>query len=259
MFDPIAIIYAFHLVAASSNGGAPLWQTAVIAAGSAVTGAFVGGYVSYRGNLRLSNAQRRMRAAVRRKAKVYVPLKLELTQLSAAIDSDLHVNWGIDTTDDPNRHAQMPTFAMWGKLVDDGRASSAVSNAVRTRMEVLAEAVMQFRLVRAASGETFQDVGQPLYRELSGQPQFRTGLGSYAMADPLWNRETPWHDWEHSGSSGFDEFRDRFNQSHDVQQARSALLHANAVLTTVLAQALGALDDGIARIAKREEKESPED
>jgi hypothetical protein len=119
-----------------------LWATAVVAAGSAIGGALIGGYVSYRGNLRLSNAQRRVRAAVRRKAKVYVPLKLELHQLQSSLDQDQHLRWGIDLGEGPARRPKgTPVFELWRGLVEDGRASFATSDEVRKRLKALAQTV----------------------------------------------------------------------------------------------------------------------
>lgn len=253
---PVAVLLA------SSHAGdeTPWWVTALVAAGSAVVGALIGGYASYLGNMHLSRTQQRLRAAIRRKAKVYIPLKLELQQLSEAIGEDRHVSWGIGRKDDGHRHAQEPTFMFWGTLVEDGRSLFAVSNKVRVRMEALAAAVDEFLRVRKRAGEAFQAVGQPLYRELSGNPMFHTGFGSHSMPDAYRDPEEPWDDWDVGVDiSTFPEFRARFNEAPDVQQARADLKAAEAALIRALDDAIRALDDGIERISKREEKESPKD
>lgn len=237
-----------------------MWATAVVAAGSAIGGALIGGYVSYRGNLRLSNAQRRVRAAVRRKAKVYVPLKLELHQLQSSLDQDQHLRWGIDLGEGPARRPKgTPVFELWRGLVADGRASFATSDEVQKRLKALAQTVEEFRCVRSGAGKVFQAIGQPLYAEATGNDKRLTGFDSYSLADAVRNPETPWKDWRFPDTPGFPDFRVRFNGTSEVQESRAAVIAADRVLRTKLAEAVKALDEGITRISRREEKESPKD
>lgn len=244
------------LTAAASGAQTPLWATA---AASAVGGALVGGLASYLGNVRLINVQRRFRAAVRRKAKVYVPLKLELQQLQSSIEEDEHLRWGIKRDDDPGHHRRAPVFVFWGKLVEDGRVSFAMSNKVRARMQSLDQAVEGFLDVRAAAGEALEAVGRPLYGEVTGNDQFDTGFDGYAMAEAVRNPEAPWQHWELPQIPGFEEFRERFNATPQVEPSRAAVLGAEEELKRKLNEAIQALDEGITSISKREEKESPKD
>lgn len=257
----LTLLAAAHTPAPSLSGATPWYVTAAVATGAAGLGAVVGGIASHVSDVRLAARDRRFRAAVRRKSKVYVPLKLELQQLREAIGDNRHFNWGIDRSGDARRHPNEPVFVHWGTLVEDGRALFAVSTKVRERMEALADAVERFERIRVESGEVFETVGRPLYGELTGNRQFHTSFGGHAMGEVVRDRDELWRDWTFGNpdTSNFREFRERFNADENVQGARASARAGEEALLRAMDDAEHALDDGIARISRREEKEVPKD
>lgn len=256
----MSLVVVLFSASTEPDGQHSLWATAVVAGGSAVLGALAGGAVSYLANVRLITIQRRFRAAVRRKAKVYVPLKLQLQQLHEAIERDDHLRWGIARDESrPGFHHQAPVFDFWERLVEDGRVSFALSREVREAMQAFDRALDEFSAARQVAGERFEAVGRPLYGEVTGNDKFQTAFDGSAMPEAVRDPAEPWRYWQFGETPGFEEFRRRFNEAEEVEEARDLVLGAEVALSTALTDAVCALDDGITRISIREEKESPKD
>ena len=112
-------------------GGDPFWQTAIVAVVAALLGSLVGGYASFRASEALEQRRREARAKIRRKAKVYTPIRSELLELQAARDQNaVFDSRGIIREPPPPYINPAASLHLWKDLVDDGRALTAVSETI---------------------------------------------------------------------------------------------------------------------------------
>lgn len=115
-------------VIVNTPGGDPFWQTAVVAVGAALLGSLVGGFASFRASEALEQRRREARTKIRRKAKVYTPIRSELLELQEARKRGaVFDSRGILREPPPPYVNPAASLYRWKDLVDDGRALTAAS------------------------------------------------------------------------------------------------------------------------------------
>lgn len=260
-------LLALTLLATSERGGDPAWVTAGVAASSVVLGALVGGFASYGANVALENRRRKARAAVRRKAKVYTPLRAELRGLREALEKDEHLQWKIGRTEPDQRgFDQGPRFYRWDQLVADGRATTSASQAVRVRIEAVGAAIDGFNRSLEKATEVFSTVGRPLYTDVMGKelslvewPHVGDRAEVIRDTGDVWGLFGVGNAEREQNKSAAAEFRERFTAIPEVQQARESVASTDRTLLFSIEAAVSELEAAMERIAERYEKEELED
>ncbi len=242
------------------------WVTSLIAVGSAILGSLAGGVASFRSNIALDDRRRRARAAVRRKAKIYTPLRAQLLDVRRGIAEDRHIRWGV-SREQPDRRLstqQTPTFFFWDELRADGRADTAAGSRVRDRIEDVLAAIDAFNAARTAALDVFQSHANRLHREVLGTEPTITNWAEHDLVHIARDRE--W--WTLFGFSqeeraqkaqAFSDFRQRFSAEQEVQTARGSLEETERRLDGRIAEALEEIEAAMKRIADKHEREAEED
>jgi cytochrome c556 len=143
--------------------GEKWWVTASVAVGAALLGSFFGAIGLYYASVRLEGQRRKALSEIRRKAKVYTPIREELVALRRAIAEDRHLDYGVLRDRSDNHWARNPPYlVIWREFVDDGRANTTASPRIRealARMEGSADA---FNKALKAARDTFQERGDAI-------------------------------------------------------------------------------------------------
>jgi hypothetical protein len=252
--------------AQAQSAPTPVWLTAVIAAGSAVFGALAGGYATYRANLALEVKRRTARVAIRRKAKVYTPLRAHLLELQHATEQDAHLDRGVARVRPNNKgHPRDPAFWLWEDLVADGRGLTSPSRTVAQRLDAVGPAIDALNQALEASDEIFCRHGRPAYEQLTGR-KLLMGWPAGRRAEVIRDREGLWDLFgrpfvpENDRSVEMNEaFRAHLAGQPDVTQVRARVIEAERVLAGAASQALQALEEAMRRTAERYEQEQPEE
>jgi hypothetical protein len=245
-----------------SGGGEPWWVTALVAVGAALLGSFVGAFSTYRLNVALDARRREARAEIRRKAKIYTPIRAELLALRAAMDRDEHLGYftgvlradrGYHTMSEP------PALYRWRMFVEDGQAMSSASARVRHVLDTLDEQTDRFNAVLKETGETFEKRGDAMLAALDATTSLRNWVGADAVAlirhrfDDLQIFTIP------GGQSYSIETRERFIRGWEADEAirtsSERLLDADKGLSDALSAALVELEAAMRRIATKHEHE----
>lgn len=244
----------------------PVWLTAVIAAGSAVFGALAGGYATYQANLALEVKRRTARVAIRRKAKVYTPLRAHLLDLQQAMEQDAHLDRGVARVrPDDKGFRRRPAFWLWEDLVADGRGLTSPSRTVAQRMDAVGPAIDALNQALEASDEVFSRHGRPAYEQLTGRKLLMDWPSAGRRAEVIRDREGLWDLFgrfvpESDRSVEMNEaFRVHLAGQPDVTQVRARVIEAERVLAGAVSQALQALEEAMRRTAERYEQEQPEE
>lgn len=259
----LSLVEASPTVKLVVRGGDPLWATAAVAVVAALLGSVVGGYSSFRANEALELRRRRARAQIRRKAKIYTPIRAELVALRDACESGVHFgHWLIVREEPPPVMRRPASLHLWKDMVEDGRAVTATSKKVRqlldevdSRADALNHEVMEARPV-------FAERGEALFASLGRTPVITNWVES-DTADLLRGR---FDDLNLLGSH-FEpappEIRERFVElwrADRVASDRTAeVLQADSELRKALNNALAELERAMQRIADKYESESPRD
>ena len=154
-------------------GGERWWVTASVAVGAALLGSFGGAIGLYYASVRLENRRRKALSEIRRKAKVYTPIREELIALRRAIAEDRHLSVGVrrERSDDQwPRNA--PLLVIWREFVNDGRANTTASASVREALERVEGATDVFNLALRATQSTFKDRGDTFVEQSGFTPDF---------------------------------------------------------------------------------------
>lgn len=245
------------------EGQPDIATTAIVAAGSAVLGAVVGGVASFQVNIALDTRRRKARAAIRRKAKVYTPLRAELIALSRAMNKNDHLTWGIDTKErDPEWPQRGPAWRLWPKLKDDGRAATAASRQVVEGLDQIASDIQTLEEARRSAFSVFDDVGKRAYAEVVGEEMSVRGAwdGGSALLEILQDADETWYALQRTeGEAKFPEIRERFNSDPQVTEMRKKLKESDRQLKNHVNAVISELESRMATIARRHELEGAED
>jgi len=136
-------------------GGEKWWLTAAVAVGAALLGSFGGAIGLYYASVRLEGRRRKALSEIRRKAKVYTPIREELIALRRAIAEDHHLSVGVRRERSADEWPRdVPLLVIWREFVDDGRANTTASASVREVLGRMEEATNVFNLALKATQES---------------------------------------------------------------------------------------------------------
>jgi hypothetical protein len=149
------------------------WITAVVAIGAAILGSFGGAVGLYYASIALEGRRRKALSEIRRKAKVYTPIREELIALRRAIDKDRHLDIGVlrERSDD-QWPRDAPLLVIWRELVDDGRANTTASASVREALGRVEEATDVFDRVFKETQNTFKERGGAIVEQSGFTPDY---------------------------------------------------------------------------------------
>lgn len=241
--------------------GAPIWITATVAVGAALLGTLVGGLVSYRVNVALDDRRRRGRSQVRRKAKIYTPIRAELVSLITELDAGKHFGtWGIIRKPPPPLLIRPASLHIWKDLIEDGRADTAASDKVRELLSDVEVKADEFNGCREVAHGVFQEHGV----EILGALGYEVHLLNWVDVDAerLVKRQ-----FDNLAVLGLDDdsplprkVRQKFERDWvgdlEVQGQIDALVAADAALRKAVSSAVTELEAAMRRIAARYENES---
>ena len=256
---PLALVVHVHV----SGSTDPLWATVVVALASALLGALAGGLISYNVTVAAEANHRAALTKIRRKAKIYTPIRDELVDLRADLKADDHIFAGIRRERPRGDYAQRPALWRWREIVEDGRASA--SPTVRARLEDVDSAADAFNasvrvarhVIEERAAAVVTEIGLPPPPSLSWTVEdmehlVRDSLMVVSRSSTIGPAGTPLSD-RHN------EFVERWRADVEAQAAAKHIRDADATLATAVDAAVGELDRAMARIAHRYEKETPED
>ncbi len=142
-------------------GGEDWWVTASVAIGAALLGSFGGAIGLYYASIRLEGRRRKALSEIRRKAKVYTPIREELVALRRAIAKDQHLRIGVrrERSDD-QWPRDAPLLVIWREFADEGRATASPS--VREALGRVEAAADAFNPVLATTRRAFGERGDAI-------------------------------------------------------------------------------------------------
>jgi hypothetical protein len=235
-----------------------------IAAGSALLGAVAGGMASFQASVALDGRRRKARAAIRRKAKVYTPIRAELRALRT--ETTKAIVWGIDRQEsDPDPPVRGPKWRLWLVLKADGRATTAASVDVSKCLDHLEMAIDDFENGRKQALKCFSAVGYRVYKEVTGRDMKLMNAWDSGgdLLDALEDKEEVWSPLgivdRSQPTDYFPEFREKFNGSPGVTEMRTLIYRVLDELETAIDQAIAELDKSMASIARKYEREEVRD
>jgi hypothetical protein len=239
----------------------------LISGGSAILGAFAGGYATYKASARLDDRVRARQSAIRRKTKIYVPLRSALLTFQSQLEDDRHIEHGI-YVDPPGAYEvrNHPTLGLWMSMKEDGRALSA-SRRIYNEMDRLVDEAARFNEIRKDADAVFARVGREL---VVAQNQNVTvsmetwPWGFYVTAQIYNDARDGWAlfgipQLDPARVQDFERFRASFNADDDAKNARLKLKTADDLIRDQGMKALNALEGAITSIGQKYEKEHPED
>lgn len=252
-------------VTVNTPSGDPFWVTAGVALASALLGAAVGGYASFRANEALEIRRREARAMIRRKAKVYTPIREELVSLQAALASGNHLGYRGILREVPQQQTMrpVPVLALWADMVEDGRAQTSASTTVRELLDRVERHVDAFNAVLEEKRVIIEERGDAVLGALGGSPAIQNWIDS--DLEHLVRDQFDELSLLNSGLEGHpafnhpSEFVEAWKRDEAGQSAIRAVREAEAALTDSVSAAIEELNAAMTRIANRYEHESPED
>jgi hypothetical protein len=144
-----------------------------VAVGAALLGSFGGAVGLYRASIALEGRRRKALSEIRRKAKVYTPIREELITLRRAIAEDRHLSVGVRRErPDDQWPRDAPLLVIWREFVDDGRANTTASANVRKALERAEGATDVFNLGLRATQNTFMERGDAIVEQSGFTPDF---------------------------------------------------------------------------------------
>jgi len=238
------------------------WITAVVAVAAALLGSFAGAAASYFASVELESRRRKALSEIRRKAKVYTPIREELTALQRVIAAGQHVQHSGILLERPGYESAWPApqLVIWREYVRDGRANTMAGPAVRTVLDAVDEDVELFNEALSMARETFaerapllaQEVGleggYPRWYESAFPSLLRSGLEGAATNRLPPHRDDPPADEER-------EFAAQWDGDAAVIATRKRLAEAGQALALAIAAAISELDAAMKRIAEKYEHE----
>jgi hypothetical protein len=273
----VTVTFPMEILYLASNGNqgaseAPLWATALIALAAAFIGAIAGGYASYRASVASDKRVREARAAIRKKAKLYTPLRSEIISLQEDIEEQPARSILTPATDSYYhfRYTDRPGFYLWDEMTEDGRALSA-SPLVQSVMAELHKAIDRYngglkeveRILNPVFHAAAKEAGLKLYGGAS--------VDSY-LNDVLNRSEGNWmhlggYDMAAADASQREEklarqrrrMQEILVESEEAKQGRMLIAQRKAELSSALGKARLQLESTMRSIATKYEMETTED
>ena len=155
------------------------WITAIVAVGAALLGSFGGAIGLYCASIALEGRRRKALSEIRRKAKVYTPIREELIALRRALAEDRHLSGGVRRERSDGRWSRdAPLLVIWREFVDDGRANTTASASVREALERVEGATDVFNLALGAAHHAFKERGDVIVEQSGFTPDYPGQLRS---------------------------------------------------------------------------------
>ncbi len=172
LFGSLVLVLAQASLNVNVDGG-KWWITAIVAVGAALLGSFGGAVGLYYASIALEGRRRKALSEIRRKAKVYTPIREELIALRRATAEDNHLSVGVrrERSDD-QWPRDAPYLVIWREFVDDGRANTTASASVREALERVEGATDVFNLALVATQTTFEERGGAIAEQSRFTPEF---------------------------------------------------------------------------------------
>jgi hypothetical protein len=149
------------------------WVTAGVAVGSALLGSGFGAAGSYYAGIVLERRRRKALSEIRRKAKVYTPIREELIALRRAIAEDRHLSDGVRLKrSDHEWPRNVPLLVIWREFIEDGRANTTASAGVREAVGRVEGAADVFNLALKAAQSAFDERGDALVQQSGFAPDW---------------------------------------------------------------------------------------
>ena len=141
--------------------------------GAALLGSFAGALGLYYASVRLESRRRKALSEIRRKAKVYTPIREELVALRRVIAEDRHLSEGI-RRERPDRQwmRNAPLLVIWREFVDDGRANTTASPRVREALGRVEDATDAFNAALEEAHNIFRERGDVIAEQSGFTPDF---------------------------------------------------------------------------------------
>jgi hypothetical protein len=262
----LLLIAASSPVTVNVPGGEPFWHTAIVAVGAALLGSVVGGYASFRASEALEQRRREARAKIRRKAKVYTPIRSELLALQSARERGaVFDSRGIIRKAPPPYVNPAAVLHLWKGLVDDGRSLTAASETIREALdEVDALADKLNEQVREARN-VFKDRGEAIFAAIGVEPSLVNWVEAdmpNLLRDRLDDLNVTGAGLPNGGGmteDGRDKFKSAWSEDESISQATVAVLGTDMELGHAIDTAVARLQTAMLRIGKKYEEESPKD
>ena len=171
--DPLILAQQAAPIVVHIASGEQWWVTAAVAVGAALLGSFGGAVGLYYGSVRLEGRRRKALSEIRRKAKVYTPIREELIALRRAIGEDHHLSIGVRRERSYDQWPRDgPILIIWREFVDDGRANTTASASVREALERVEGATDVFNLALKATQTTFEERGDAIVEQSGFAPDY---------------------------------------------------------------------------------------
>jgi hypothetical protein len=248
------------------------WVTAIVAVGSALLGSGLGAVGSYYASVVLERRRRKALSEIRRKAKVYTPIREELIALRRAIAKGRHLDIGVrrERSDD-QWPREAPLLVIWHEFLDEGRATASPN--VRKDLERVEGAADAFNVVLVATRKTFEERGDAIAEESGFVPDYQGQLRSEfetlyrdGVREARIYREYPGPSNPHKDVSPLRKvpaeptaeqtaFVTLWERDEALNDATMTLAGAERVLTDAAEDAIAVLDAAMKRIAKAYEHE----
>lgn len=239
------------------------WTTAVVAVVAALLGAVVGGIATFVANDRMESRRRLARASIRRKAKVYTPIRHELIALTNAIDSGSHLQFGIHTVPPEERfHLNGPRVFLWDEMKRDGRGLSSAAANVRSALDAVDAEIREFNNRRTEMADVLERQGRAHFESVTGAPTTMVEWVHGNTLEALVRSDDfteSLFGYGHPSDSDAVHARaavvEKCTSDPEVQAALTALNQATTSLHRTANLAIQTLEGAMARIAERYEGE----
>jgi hypothetical protein len=172
--DPLILAQQAAPIVVHVGGGEKWWITTLVGVGSALLGSFAGAGASYRASVALESRRRKNLSEIRRRAKVYTPIREELVALRRAVAENRRLFYGVlRDRDDPSAQTQghPPVLAVWRELVEDGRANTSASARVRAALNRVEACTDSFNEAVATARATFTERGDAIAQQTGYSPR----------------------------------------------------------------------------------------
>jgi hypothetical protein len=265
-FTAFLVTAAARNVTVNAPGGTPFWQTAVVAVGAALLGSLVGGYATFRASEALEQRRREARAKIRRKAKVYTPIRLELLELQAARKrGDVFDSRGIIRKPPPPFIFPAASLHLWKDLVDDGRALTAASETIREALNEVDALADRLNEQVSETREVFEERSEDIFASIGAE----TSIVNWIETDMPKLLTYEFDDLNVTGAGlpgdggmGTEarlNFESMWKEDEAISRATEATLQIDAELGRAIDVAVSRLEEAMLRIGKKYEEESPRD
>jgi hypothetical protein len=246
----------------ASVSGEQWWVTALVAVGAALLGSIAGALGSYLASTRQEDRRRQALSEIRRKAKVYTPIRKELLVLKRAIHEGRHLNGGISRElPDVQGWSRAPVLLTWHELTEDGRAKASANASVRAALDHVEHCADEVTEAVNAILPAFIERGDALTARSGFSPQVRHWQPSaYQSIMRVGMRDSDVFKVYGDAPSQVDSPEaERFIAAWEGDEAVQAVVRrlrtAEEAMTAAIDEAVGALDAAMTKIAEKYERE----